>query len=169
MNKLFRYISYKLNLTLSEIKSILFVFLTIGLGFAVKYSEAKISEGPIEKYRFNFYDSLSKALEKENLLLKTENIEKRVDSERELSDFSVNNLDTNKKNKTNIKEQSISLNAASVSVLITLPGIGPKTAEKIVSLREKKNGFKKLNELLEVKGIGKVKLENIKKYLYIDN
>ena len=50
-----------------------------------------------------------------------------------------------------------------------MPGIGKKTAEKIIELREKKGKLENLNELLEVKGIGKKKLEVIKKYIFIEN
>jgi DNA uptake protein ComE-like DNA-binding protein len=43
-----------------------------------------------------------------------------------------------------------------------------KTAEKILILRNKKNGFRNINELTEVKGIGLKKFEKIKKYLILE-
>jgi competence protein ComEA len=48
-----------------------------------------------------------------------------------------------------------------------LPGIGEKTAEKIIELRTERGKFKKLDELMDVKGIGEVKFNKIKKFLYI--
>ncbi|MEZ4465289.1 MAG: helix-hairpin-helix domain-containing protein [bacterium] len=48
----------------------------------------------------------------------------------------------------------IDLNAATAEQLAAVPGIGPKTAEAIVALRGTKGGFKSVDELTEVKGIG---------------
>jgi competence protein ComEA len=48
----------------------------------------------------------------------------------------------------------VNLNTASVSEIATLPGVGPKAAERIVEYRQKNGGFKKIEELMNVKGIG---------------
>ena len=48
----------------------------------------------------------------------------------------------------------VNLNTATVSQIATLPGIGDKTAERIIEYREKNGGFKKVEELMNVKGIG---------------
>ncbi len=71
-----------------------------------------------------------------------------------------------KKPKINHK---ININIASNQELQNLPGIGPALAEKIVALRISKGGqFKNLDELLEVKGIGSKKLEEIKEWIVIE-
>ena len=49
----------------------------------------------------------------------------------------------------------VSLNTATVEQLIALPGIGPSRAQAIVELREKIGGFKKVDDLMRVKGIGR--------------
>lgn len=49
---------------------------------------------------------------------------------------------------------SINLNTATVAQLETLPGIGPQTAARIKEYREKNGGFKKVEDLMKVKGIG---------------
>ncbi len=54
------------------------------------------------------------------------------------------------------------INRADISELQTLPGIGPKTAENILSYRKERGCFNSVEELLKVKGIGPKKLEAIK-------
>ena len=48
----------------------------------------------------------------------------------------------------------ININAASVVELQTLPGIGEKTAELIVEYRQKNGPFKKVEDLMNIRGIG---------------
>jgi competence protein ComEA len=48
----------------------------------------------------------------------------------------------------------INLNTATVTQLETLPGIGARTAQAIVDHREKNGSFKKIEELMNIKGIG---------------
>ena len=52
------------------------------------------------------------------------------------------------------KATTINLNTATIDQLTTLPGIGQKTAERILEYRAKNGGFKKIEELMNVKGIG---------------
>ena len=49
----------------------------------------------------------------------------------------------------------VNLNTATVDQLLTLPGIGPSKAAAIVETRQKIGGFKKLEDLMRVKGIGR--------------
>jgi competence protein ComEA len=48
----------------------------------------------------------------------------------------------------------INLNTATASQLESLPGIGSKTAIRIVEYRQKNGSFKKIEDLMNVKGIG---------------
>jgi competence protein ComEA len=48
----------------------------------------------------------------------------------------------------------VNLNSASVAQLQTLPGVGPSAAQRIVDYRQKNGAFKKIEELMNVKGIG---------------
>ncbi len=49
---------------------------------------------------------------------------------------------------------SVNLNTATVAELEGLPGIGRSTAQRIVEYRQKSGGFKKIEELMNVRGIG---------------
>ena len=48
----------------------------------------------------------------------------------------------------------VNINTASAAQLAGLPGIGARTAQAIVDHRQKAGGFKKIEELMNVKGIG---------------
>jgi comEA protein len=48
----------------------------------------------------------------------------------------------------------LNLNAATEAQLEALPGIGAATAARIVEYRKKNGGFKKVEDLMNVKGIG---------------
>jgi len=48
----------------------------------------------------------------------------------------------------------INLNTATQAQLETLPGIGKSTAERILEYRQKNGGFKKVEDLMNVRGIG---------------
>ena len=56
----------------------------------------------------------------------------------------------------------ISLNRATVDELDTLPGVGPAIATRIIEYREKVGGFKNINEIKLVSGIGEKMYERIK-------
>ncbi len=55
----------------------------------------------------------------------------------------------------------VSLNSATAEELMELKGVGEVTAQAIVAYREEHGGFKDVEELLEVSGIGPAKLEQL--------
>lgn len=56
----------------------------------------------------------------------------------------------------------VNINTADYGLLQTLPGIGPRTAERIVEYRETAGRFKSIEEVQNVKGIGPKKYGRIK-------
>lgn len=59
-------------------------------------------------------------------------------------------------------QNRININKAAIEDLDTLPGIGEKTAQKIIDYRTSHKGFKTLIELKEVSGIGDAKYNAVK-------
>ena len=52
--------------------------------------------------------------------------------------------------------EKVNLNTAAITQLMTLPGIGEVKAQAIIRYRQEHNGFKTIEELLQVNGIGTV-------------
>lgn len=162
-------LSRKIGFTETEIKVILFLAVGFSIGFVIKiYNDTSKPEYKSYDYTqedslFNYYNNRAeKNLNNE----KNKKEDKLVDSKEEVLDFSSTGFEK-KKSLPPPEEKSININEADLETLIRLPGIGEKTAQKIIDLRNKKSEFENLEELMEVKGIGEVKFNKIKKFLYI--
>lgn len=59
-------------------------------------------------------------------------------------------------------QSKININVAQIEELITLPGVGEATANKIIEYRKENGKFQKIEDLKNVPGIGDSKFENIK-------
>jgi competence protein ComEA len=61
----------------------------------------------------------------------------------------------------------LNLNTATPKQLEALPGVGPVLAKRIVDFREKKGGFKRIEELLAIPGISEKKWKTLSAYLTV--
>ena len=94
-------------------------------------------------------------------------IEKGVDSKRELLDFNGAKFAGNNIKNSGLPAEIIDINKASVDEFASLPGIGPKTAAAIFEYRQRNGDFKKVEDIKNVKGIGKAKFEKIRNYIFV--
>ncbi len=62
----------------------------------------------------------------------------------------------------------IDLNTATIEQFEQLPGIGPTTAKAIVRFREKSGPFRRVEDLLAIRGITKKRLEKLRSYIIVE-
>lgn len=67
-----------------------------------------------------------------------------------------------------ISSDKINLNTATLSMLDTLPGIGPVTSQSIIDYRSAHGPFKSVNDLDNVKGIGPKTIEKIRNLVTVE-
>ena len=82
----------------------------------------------------------------------------------------IDSLSSSKKEvKLSSKEtalnKKININSSAAEELMLLPGIGKSMAERIIQYRQLHKGFKKTDELMEVKGIGEKKFEKMRNFV----
>ena len=61
----------------------------------------------------------------------------------------------------------LNLNTATIAEFEALPGVGPATAARIVEYRQKQGGFKKIEDLMNVRGIGEKMFLSLKPMIVV--
>lgn len=82
------------------------------------------------------------------------------DNEYRNENNTLNEPESNNDNKINI-------NTADLSELDSLPGFGQVIAQKIIEYRQEHTKFNSIEELMNIKGIGEKKFNNVKDYIYV--
>jgi len=67
--------------------------------------------------------------------------------------------------QTELESQGVDINMAEWWELVLLPGIGEKTARKIIEYRDSHGPFQSVNDLTKVSGIGPVTVDQIQRYV----
>jgi len=80
--------------------------------------------------------------------------------------FSCAFASTGNKNKK-VLLWRVNINTASSAELQRVPGIGPKTAERILAMRRSVGKFHSVDDLLAVRGLGEKRLAKMKPYLTV--
>lgn len=170
INSYLKKLIQKLPLNKKELIVISFLFITFIAGIAVKYSgwrtpnKFKYSEQDREfdtQMKTAFTELESKNLTTEQKQL-SEDIKKAADSLTALNDIEGKDKKKLQAGKT------ININKALAGDLLMLPGVGEVTAERIIEYRELKGGFRKPEEIKNVKGIGDKKFEQMKEFIVVE-
>ena len=152
-------ISERSGLTQTELKVTAFLLFILMIGIVVEAIGWQNNESENTNFQYSTADSIFYSFDQANI----------NSTGRKKTDENINKLEINAgySTKQELKNKSININSASLEQLIMIPGIGVKTAENILAYRKSLGGFHRIDELLEVKGIGDSKFEKIKKYIYV--
>lgn len=148
-----------------EAKVILFLIAALIVGSLIEYSgtENKFAQNDSELMKLDSaFNSVKNEISEDSAKIQN----KKFDNKQELSEFSKEKAAENSKNQI-AESRQYNLNTITVSQLLTLNGVGEKVAENIVNYRNQIRKFESLDQLLEVKGIGEKKLNQLKKFLII--
>ncbi|MCL5030487.1 MAG: helix-hairpin-helix domain-containing protein [Bacteroidetes bacterium] len=159
-------LSERTGLTQTEIKVIGFLLITLFIGFT--YKTFFKQNGNEQTREFNYAKEDSTFLNSGSNSDTSETIANSNELKNKDDVLELKNSSKNFSAKILPAERSINLNKADTNSLTNLPGIGKKTADKIIELRNQLGKFKNFDQLLHVKGIGNAKLAKIKKYAYIE-
>ena len=78
----------------------------------------------------------------------------------------VENFESN--NSATPSNQKVNINTSTHSELVTIPKIGDSKANLIIEYRDANNGFKTIDEIKNIKGIGESIFETIKEYITVE-
>jgi len=169
----------KAGFTRNEAKVALLIISVLIIGAGIKYS-SYLFAGDNSKYDYTKSDEEFKKLsdnarKKEFDALKNDTLKKEeadlLSKELMSEQDSIEAIEKDpkiSKKELKLREKSINLNTAEIDELVSLPGIGASTAEKILEYRKRKGKFKSISEIKNVKGIGEKKFDKIKEYLVVE-
>lgn len=131
-------------------------------GDTIIHEVIEISGGFTEQADREFLNLASKVQAHEKIVVpkQGEEIDKTINSYENREDALL-------QEESHTQSHCININTASIDELTDLPGIGEVKAKAILAYREEIGGFKSIEELSEVNGIGDKTLEKIKQLITI--
>jgi comEA protein len=142
----------RLGFTPNEVKVVLFLSVTFLAGFGIRWYDALVQKQNIPRFDYSNIDSEFTA--RSNTLVSP-------------GPTTTTPVPSVPRQKPALKASSINLNTATSAQLIQLPGIGASYAERIIAYRSEHGNFKDIDELANVKGIGKKRLEQIRPFVTV--
>lgn len=159
LEKILNFFRNNFNVTKQEILFVVVLVIGLFIGSLNKFFNRSQKEIEKAKYIQYLFDSL--ANEESKTFVGTDIHGNPVDTNIEEPMRKPKIFRKLTENDTNIK---ININKASRVELMRLPGIGEKTAQQIIELRKLRK-IQKKEDLLEIKGFGKKKLQRIEKFI----
>ncbi|KAF0153081.1 MAG: Helix-hairpin-helix motif protein [Ignavibacteria bacterium] len=163
MSKWLEILSRKIGFTKTESQIILFLLAAFSAGFVVNFFNDNSKKSKYLEFDYSAEDSLFNAalgnieIDDTTILAATE---KKVVSKKEVLNFR-----TDEKGNSKAVTGLVNINAAGIEELMTLPGVGTKTAENILGYRKENGKISNAEELLNIKGIGKAKLAKLREHI----
>jgi comEA protein len=162
------FILEKLQITRSEriAMSLLMITLVIFSTMAL-ITEPKANYDPIyyEEIERIFYErSAQIETEREEILSRYE--PQRVSDQRSIDEDKQTPAITEVSKE---EPKPVNINTAGSEELQELPGIGPAYAERIIEWREENGEFTSIDQLLEIRGIGERRMEQLRPYVVLND
>lgn len=172
----------KIHFTKSEFRVIVFLLLVLLSGLLIKLSKNYLAPGK-DSFDYRKTDRIFGSRingTSPAFLDSTDNNDTSYFSAKEKEMIDRTNRRTDSLGKTNgkstkkgskeenLKGKTININTASKEELTLLPGVGESTAEKIIAYRSEHKGFKKIEDIQKIKGIGKKKFEKLKPFITVN-
>lgn len=169
MKKLEKF-SKKIGFTSTETNVVLFLLIATLFGIIVNIIKDNRNESTFLEFDYKNEDSLFNAASGDPGTTDStgDQEEKKIASQPELLDFTKRNIAGKIPDSNSSFTGKIDINNADAAMLSRLPGIGMKISNAIVDYRVKHGRITSLDELLNIKGIGRKKLEKIKNYIVLE-
>jgi comEA protein len=152
--KLFVVLQQRFGFTRNEIKAVLILSIALITGAGIqRYRDSRLPQDESGTLTFDYSRLDSEFIARSKAF---EHADAATGLRREQS---------SRPQKPSLAPGSINLNTATQEELVGLPGIGEQYAKRIVQYREENGPFSSVDELSNVRGIGKKKLEKMRAFL----